>query len=189
MNLLSDTQRVILTVALEREDHCILPLPERLKGGAAGKVVSSLIGSGLIEEVDARKGDLIWRQTGDGHGVTLVMTALGAAAVGAPADEAPRLRSGGEAGSQPHVASGGDLSRHAATAAPTGRKKREGSKQALMIERLRSVEGATLSELVEATCWQAHTVRGAMAGALKKKLGLTIVSEKVDGRGRVYRLA
>ena len=34
--------------------------------------------------------------------------------------------------------------------------------------------------------WQRHTVRGAMAGALKKKLGLTITSEKIDGR-RVYR--
>ena len=39
-----------------------------------------------------------------------------------------------------------------------------------------------------ATGWQSHTVRGAMAGALKKKLGLTIDSEKVDGRGRCYML-
>ncbi len=37
--------------------------------------------------------------------------------------------------------------------------------------------------------WQAHTVRGAIAGALKKKLGLEVTSEKTAGRGRVYRLA
>ena len=43
--------------------------------------------------------------------------------------------------------------------------------------------------IVAATGWQPHTVRGAFAGALKKRLGFTIVSEKVEGRGRVYRTA
>jgi hypothetical protein len=42
--------------------------------------------------------------------------------------------------------------------------------------------------MVEATGWQAHTVRGALAGALKKRLGLAVTSEKVDG-ARVYRIA
>ena len=54
---------------------------------------------------------------------------------------------------------------------------------------LRSKEGATIAQIVAATGWQPHTVRGAFAGALKKRLGLTIASEKVDGRGRVYRIA
>jgi hypothetical protein len=40
-----------------------------------------------------------------------------------------------------------------------------------------------------ATGWQAHSVRGAISGALKKKLGLEVTSEKIDGRGRVYRIA
>jgi hypothetical protein len=53
---------------------------------------------------------------------------------------------------------------------------------------LKRAEGATLAEIVEATGWQRHTVRGALAGALKKRLGLTIISEKVEGRGRVYRI-
>ena len=57
-----------------------------------------------------------------------------------------------------------------------------------MIEMLRRPEGATIPEIVEATGWQSHTVRGAMAGALKKKLGLTVASEKDDVRGRVYKL-
>ena len=68
------------------------------------------------------------------------------------------------------------------------RKTRDGTKQAMMIELLKRPGGATLAEIVEATGWQAHTVRGAMAGALKKKLGLTITSDKTDERGRVYRL-
>ena len=53
---------------------------------------------------------------------------------------------------------------------------------------LRRPKGATIAEIVEATGWQAHTVRGAFAGALKKRLGLTLVSGKVEGRGRVYRI-
>ena len=51
---------------------------------------------------------------------------------------------------------------------------------------LRAPEGATIDEIVAATGWQPHTVRGAIAGALKKKLGLEVTSEKVEGRGRVY---
>ena len=49
--------------------------------------------------------------------------------------------------------------------------------------------GATIDEIVAATQWAPHTARGFMSGALKKKLGLIITSEKVDGRGRTYRIA
>jgi hypothetical protein len=59
----------------------------------------------------------------------------------------------------------------------------------LPIEMLRADGGATIDEIVAETGWQAHTVRGAKSGALKKKLGLTITSETVDGRGRCYRIA
>jgi hypothetical protein len=61
------------------------------------------------------------------------------------------------------------------------------TKQQVMIDMLSLPEGATIEELAEATQWLGHTVRGAMSGALKKKLGLTITSEKEDQRGRVYR--
>ena len=63
------------------------------------------------------------------------------------------------------------------------------TKEQIMIEMLSRPEGATIEELVEATNWLSHTCRGAMSGALKKKLGLTITSEKEDQRGRVYRLS
>jgi hypothetical protein len=49
-------------------------------------------------------------------------------------------------------------------------------------------DGATIAQIVEATGWQPHTVRGAFAGALKKKLGLEVTSEKVEGGERVYRI-
>jgi hypothetical protein len=49
--------------------------------------------------------------------------------------------------------------------------------------------GATIDEMAEATSWQPHSLRGALSGILKKKLGLDISSDKVEGRGRVYRAA
>jgi len=63
------------------------------------------------------------------------------------------------------------------------------SKQAQLIAMLKRPDGATIAEVVETLAWQSHTVRGAIAGALKKKLGLKVESEKVDPRGRVYRIA
>ena len=72
--------------------------------------------------------------------------------------------------------------------ASTERKARTDTKQAKLIAMLEAKDGATVEEIATALGWQAHTVRGAIYGALKKKLGLNIVSEKVEGRGRVYRI-
>jgi hypothetical protein len=68
-------------------------------------------------------------------------------------------------------------------------RTREHSKQATIIGMLQRAEGATIAQICEATGWQAHTVRGTFAGAFKKKLGLTIVSDKAQGGERVYRIA
>jgi hypothetical protein len=62
------------------------------------------------------------------------------------------------------------------------------SKQDAVIAMLRRPEGATVEEVVRATGWQRHTVRGVFSGTLKKKLGLTLASAK-ENRGRVYRIA
>jgi len=61
------------------------------------------------------------------------------------------------------------------------------SKQAAVIVLLRRPEGATVAEVVAATDWQPHTVRGLFSGTLKKKLGLTLSSAQ-EQRGRVYRI-
>ena len=65
---------------------------------------------------------------------------------------------------------------------------RAGTKQAQLVAMLEAPEGASTSEIVAAFNWQPHTVRGAIAGALKKKLGLQIGSEAIEGRGRVYQI-
>ena len=75
----------------------------------------------------------------------------------------------------------------ASAAAPA--KTRPETKQAILIARQQRKEGATIAELVQATGWQTHSVRGAISGALKKKLGLAVTSEKLEGRGRIYRIA
>ena len=67
-------------------------------------------------------------------------------------------------------------------------RTRENSKQATLVGMLKRPEGATIAQICEVTGWQAHTVRGTLAGALKKKLGLTIVSDKAQGGERVYRI-
>lgn len=168
MTQLSDTQALILSAAAQRPEQIALPLPESLRGGAAAKVVSALIAKGFLKEVDAdmRKGEPVWRETGDGHGVTLVATDAGLAAIGIETESA--------------------TAEPTDEAAPKMRTQREGTKQATLIAMLRAPEGATIEEIGAALQWAPHTIRGAMAGALKKKLGFKVTSEKVKDRGRVY---
>ena len=186
MTKLSDTQAIILSAAAQREDRIALPLPESLRGGAAAKVVGAMLAKNFLQEVDAdtRKGELMWRETGDGHGVTLVATDAGLAAIGIETEGADAPAGANEA---PIEEPATDTPTEAA-AAPKARTPREGTKQATLIAMLRAPDGATIEEIMAATGWQSHTVRGAMAGALKKKLGLEVTSEKVEDRGRVYKL-
>src|SRR5262249_46189675 len=62
------------------------------------------------------------------------------------------------------------------------------SKLAQVITMLRTAKGATIEELARATNWQTHSVRGAISGAIKKKFGFVVTSERVDGV-RTYRIA
>jgi uncharacterized protein DUF3489 len=69
----------------------------------------------------------------------------------------------------------------------SGPAPRHGSKQALVLDLLRRDAGATIAEVAHATGWQPHSVRGAISGTFKKKLGLVVNSEK-SSRGRIYRI-
>ncbi len=66
---------------------------------------------------------------------------------------------------------------------------RQGTKQMLLIDLLKRKNGATIAEAVSALGWQPHSVRGAISGTLKKKLGLNVTSAAIEGRGRVYQIA
>lgn len=173
MTKLSDTQLAILAVAAKRGDHNVLPLPGSLRGGAAAKVVGALLKRSLIAETatdQLAKADpalnRIWRNDDDGCAILLHITSAGLAAIGL----------------EPVGATDDNA------LAPKAHTPRAGTKQAKLIEMLRAEGGATIDEITAATGWQPHTVRGAMSGALKKRLGLEVSSVKVEGRGRVYRI-
>lgn len=179
MSNLTDTQSIILSRAAARPANLALPLPDGLHGAAARTVVGKMMSRGWLEEVDAnlRRGEPLWRETGDGHGTTLIATEAGLAAIGI----------------EPVVAGAVTRARKAkvetgATFEVPPTSGRTGTKQAQVIALLQRAEGATVAEIVEVTSWRAHTVRGMISGALKKKLGLPITAEKVEGRGMVYRI-
>jgi Protein of unknown function (DUF3489) len=188
MTKLSETQSILLLAACQRSDRCALPLPPSLRGGSAQKVVGALLARGLLAEAEAAHGAPHWREA-DGRGVTLVATEAALAALGLESDTSSAGESTAAAAPGESDDAAAAQERPAGRTAPRTGKMREGTKQAQLVAMLRRDEGATIAEVVAATGWQPPTVRGALAGALKKRLGLMIDSEKVEGRGRVYRLA
>ena len=211
---LSDTQLTILSAACQREDRSVYPISTKLTGGALSKVLASLIGRGLLEQAPASLQDTVWRTDDDGNRLTLraTRTAEIVLGIGEPTVEDGPQGSAGARTPKAAAARKGNKGERAARKAPAPASKgkrqakpkkrppvrpthakegkhRPGTKQAKLIEMLQRKQGATVDEVVKALGWQPHTVRGAIAGALKKKLNLKIESEKVEGRGRVYRIA
>ena len=189
MPKLTDTQSLILSRAATRRGNLAMPLPEGLHGAAAKMAVNRMITNGWIEEVDAdlRRGEPLWRETGDGHGTTLIATEAGLEAIGIE----PVAASAFAGACKPEPKPQPDAQPAPTTEAhdtPNRVSIRAGTKQAQIIALIQRPEGASIAEIVETTGWLSHSVRGLISGGLKKKLGLQVISVKEQGRGSVYRI-
>ena len=183
---LTDTQRIVLSHASMRIDGAVLPLPAsvRLNSGAASALIRSLVKRGLVSEGPAVRDDTLWRENSAGDRATFVITDEGCEAIGVEA-----IRTGLDQPA-PRLSATDAISRSTSPASPPrASQPRAGTKLAILIEALSRIGGATIAELMGATGWQAHSIRGAMSGALKRDRGLVVTSEKPIGSGRVYRLA
>ena len=171
---LTATQTIVLNAAAARLDGNIEPLPSNLRGGAKTAVIDGLL---------AR--DLITKFQHPDH-VEYYLTDVAFAAVGrkrkvpAPVTPDPETEAAVSAAEAKWAQDKREV---------TNPRTRENSKQAALIKMLQRPDGTTIQQVMESTGWQAHTVRGTFAGALKKKLGLNIVSEKIATGEWVYRIA
>ena len=185
MPRLTDSQLVILSAAAKREDRAVLPFPKslKLKGRALHATLTALCRKGLLAEQPAEREQPAWHENADGRRTMLKLTNAGLLAID----------SGGAAQKRRTSSPNSGRSRTSSTKSsrtPDGNAQpRPGSKQALLLELLRRRAGASLVEIVAATGWQPHSVRGAISGTVHKKLGLRVTNERVEQRGRVYRIA
>ncbi|MER0899511.1 DUF3489 domain-containing protein [Pseudomonas aeruginosa] len=168
---LTPAQHAILAKAINTSNGKIEWFPDHIKGGARKKVLDGMFNRALITT----------------DGTDWFVAAEGYDALGMKRPTIPQPTPVVDAELEQAVAA----AEATWTKAPTQAKPRtrDNSKQAEVIRMLQRPEGATIGQICTATGWQAHTVRGTFAGAFKKKLGLTIVSDKPQGGERVYRLA
>lgn len=191
MPRLTDTQLVILSTAASRDDGAVLPLSSSIRAnkGAITRSLKSLIDKGLIAEHPALRGTEPWREDDDGRAVTLMLTDAGRSAMGIiPDDGGVATETTPPAPEKPTVKSCGRQTPPEFLSERSSRVPKPGSKKALLIDLMARKQGATIDELMTATGWKAHSVRGAISGTVKKLLGRPVTTEKVTGRGRVFRI-
>jgi len=183
---LTDTQAALLKAAAARPDGNIEPLPPTLRGGARAKVIAGLLARELIAKPH------------HSDRVEYYLTDAGFAAVGrkrklpAPVAPDPELEAAvaaAEATWQTDAVTKRDATDGVQNLDPTPHPIRPGTKLAEIVEAMKRPGGATISQMMAGTGWQAHTVRGAISGMVRKCLGYEVITEKGTDGQRVYRIA
>ncbi|MGA9795914.1 MAG: DUF3489 domain-containing protein [Rhizomicrobium sp.] len=179
---LTDSQLVILSAAAKRKDGGILPLSKsvKLNKGAATLVLKSLLKHKLIAEKPAGLEAEGWREGRDGQRFALSVTPAGLKAIGV--EELPERDT-----EESPASTNAKPARQTASSKMLPAAARKGTKLSVLVDLLSRKTGATIEEAGKATGWQHHSVRGAISGALKKKMGLKVTSSASD-RGRIYRI-
>jgi len=188
---LTPAQHAILAKAINASGGKIEWFPDNVKGGARKKVLESMFNRALITP----DGD-DWRVAAEGYdALGMPRPGVGKKRIGKFETKLDQIIANA-ASAPPTPECDAELEKDIAAAEATWKQQpkdaprtRENSKQAEVIRMLRRPEGATIRQICEATGWQQHTVRGTFAGAFKKKLGLTITSDKEQGGERIYRVA
>ena len=182
---------VLLVAAASRKDRHLLPSQACVKahGATLEKVLASMLRRGLVEEVSTSRADAAWRTDEAGNRTTLAATDAGLAAAGIGADADHDV--GADDATEENASDTDDALNmevapaSIATADRTSDQKvalRPGTKGAAVLGLLQRTDGATVEEMQAATGWQAHSVRGFLSGTVKRKLGLTVASERnTDG--------
>ena len=198
MTKLTDMQLVLLSAAANCKDG-ILPINDRLKGGAAKAVAQKLLALGLAEEQAAPPSSRGWRVTAEGQQIVLVITSGGLAALGVEAgdglDRVPDCTpacalTGALAASTSRY---GDhpsppINASNSNQAPCPLKKvRSGTKKAKVIGLLGRADGASIDDIRALTGWLAHTTRAALTGFRKDGMVIELVRRK--GSVTQYRIA
>ena len=192
-NKLTDTQLVLLSAALQRDDHCLTP-PTGARLGPARKAAGKLLEAGLVKEVRTRKDAPVWRRDEEAEqAFALKLTAAGLKAIAAEAnDDGEEATPTVAAEREPQVIeaerpeSFQDADTGAVRSLPVA--PRAGTKIGDVIGTLERGAGALIDEIVAATGWLPHTARAALTGLRKR--GYAIASDRSDRtRGTVYRIA
>ena len=170
----------ILEHAIDQTNGQIVWFPENVKGGARHKVIQGLFNKALI----TRDGQDNYFVAAEGY-VALGRNLPTPATTYADPEVEAAVSAAEANWAQEKQAAAQRLIKVGVEGKP---RTRENSKQATVIQMLQRPEGATISQICQATGWQAHTVRGTFAGAFKKKLGLNLTSDKADGGERIYRI-
>ena len=169
---LTATQTTVIKTAAARPDGNIEPLPVNLRGGARTAVIDGLLARDLITKFLCQ------------DRVEYNLTDAAYAAVGckrkvpAPVMPDPEIDAAVSAAEAKWRADG--VAKHDTI--------RSGTKLAEIVDAMKRPGGATVAQMMAGTGWQAHSVRGAISGMVKKKLGYEVVTENGADGLRAYRI-